>query len=258
MKRVIAPSALVLALAAAAAADEVLLRSGGRFVADVIERRADALVLDVDGGQITVPNDHVLRIVPGPTPASRFRERAAALAGGDLQGWLALALWAREEKLEEPARRSFEHVLTLDPDNARAHEAMGRVKLGNRWVTLDESYRARGYVDFEGRWMRPAERDALIREREAEAELERVARAQAAAEAAARAADARARQAEAQAQEAIARARAAEAEAARQRAQAEDWQRRRRRWAASCHAIKPPCGRVVHGPHRRPCTPCGH
>ena len=55
MRRVIAFGlALMTGAPAAALADEVLLRNGGRFVGQVLEQHADAIVLEADGGQITL------------------------------------------------------------------------------------------------------------------------------------------------------------------------------------------------------------
>jgi hypothetical protein len=67
-------------------------------------------------------------------------------------------------------------------------------------MSADDAYRARGFVQFEGRWVTPAEHEAAVRERAADqmAELQ------------AREADLRAREAEARAREAEARAREAE------------------------------------------------
>jgi hypothetical protein len=251
MSRVIAFGlALMTATPAAALADEILLRSGGRLVGEVVERHPEAVVVEADGGQITLSSSQILRIIPGPTPLSRYRERAAALPAGDVQGWLALALWARDESLGEPARQSFERVLALEPDNAAANQALGKVRLGGRWLTVEQSYRARGYVSFEGRWMRPQERAALVRERQAEEELEHAARARAAAEAAAQEAEARVRAAEARAQEAMARAQAAEIEAARRRTE------ERFRCSHRCRDGFAGCDGCGHGPCAR--RACGH
>jgi hypothetical protein len=71
-----------------------------------------------------------------------------------------------------------------------------------RWVSEDESYRARGYVMYEGEWITAAEHEAILRERAVEEEREHQERQ----------ADLRAREAEARAQEAEAQARKAEAE----------------------------------------------
>ena len=68
--------------------------------------------------------------------------------------------------------------------------------VGGRWVSEAESYRERGYVQFEGEWMTPAQRDALVESRRARTDAER---RQAEAEAGARAAQAEADAAQAEA-----------------------------------------------------------
>ena len=76
--------------------------------------------------------------------------------------------------------------------------------MDGRWVSEDESYRARGYLRFEGEWITPAEHEAILRARTAEDEVERQRQE----------ADARVREAEARADAAEARAREAESQPA--------------------------------------------
>jgi hypothetical protein len=197
-------AALLALLPAAAFADEVHLRSGGRLTGVVVEQTADVVVLEAEPGRITLPAAHVVRVVARPSSLSAYRERAARLAHDDVAGWLELGYWARERDLLTLARQAFEHVLRIDPGSAEAHQAVGHVQLGGDWLTADESYRARGFVSFEGAWVRPEEQQAVLQERIAAADAER-ARAEA---------DARIREAEA-------RARAAEAEARRLEAEAQ-------------------------------------
>ena len=116
-------------------------------------------------------------------------------------GWLALARWAERRDLLTQAREAYEHVVAVDPENAAANTALGRVRLAGQWVTAEESYRARGYVPFEGGWVTPEERGAVLADRAAEAQAREMA------------AEARAREAEARARTAEADARRAEAEA---------------------------------------------
>ena len=78
------------------------------------------------------------------------------------------------------------------------------MKMDGRWVSEDESYRARGYVQYEGEWITPAEHEAILRERAAEDARDRERRE----------AESRVREAEARAEEAEARAREAEAQQA--------------------------------------------
>lgn len=143
----------------------------------------------------------VERIEEGRTPLDDYDEKVAALAPDDRDGWLGLARWASSAGLGTQARRAYTRVLELDPDNAEANRASGRVELDGRWVSKEEGYRARGMVNFEGQWMTPAEQEAILRGREAD---------RAAAEARAQTAEARAREAEGLARQADARAREAE------------------------------------------------
>jgi len=184
-------------------ADSVFLKSGGEVKGEVVEQRADAVVLEVGPGRITVPMKNVARIVSSTTDLGLYHARATALASRDVPGWLSLAAWARKHDLATQARDAYEHVLAVDPMNADAHLALGNVRLGDRWVSGAEANRARGLVEFEGTWMTPEERQLRFEERAA-ADQERQAM---------REGDARAREAEARAREATARAEAAEADA---------------------------------------------
>ena len=184
-------------------ADSVFLRSGGEVKGEVVEQRADAVVVEVGPGRITIPMKNVTRIVSSATDLGVYHGRAAALAARDVQGWLSLAAWAQRRNLATQAREAYEHVLDVDPMNADAHLALGNVRMGDRWLSGAEANRARGLVEFEGTWMTPEERQMRFEERAA-ADQERQAM---------REGDARAREAEARAREATARADAAEADA---------------------------------------------
>jgi hypothetical protein len=192
------------ALAGVAAADEVFLVGGGRIVGEVVERRADAIVVEVGPGRVTLPSSRIVRIASGASALSVYRERAARLGARDAAGWLALAQWARDNDLETLAGDAFARVLAIDPANEAAHAALGHVRLAGQWMSEAESYRARGYVQFQGSWMTPAEAQMAVGQQAAEAE--------------ARLAE---REASAREREAEARARTAEAEAARAAAEAD-------------------------------------
>jgi hypothetical protein len=189
-------------------ADSVFLKSGGEVKGEVVEQRADAVVLEVGPGRITVPMKNVARIVSSTTDLGVYHARAAALAPRDVQGWLSLAAWAQKHDLATQARDAYEHVLAVDPTNADAHLALGNVRMGDRWVSGAEANRARGLVEFEGMWMSPEERQMRLEERAAMAQERQAIRE----------GDARAREAEARAREATARAEAAEADARQARA----------------------------------------
>jgi hypothetical protein len=142
----------------------------------------------------------VVRVVQCTADLEVYRERASRLPAASVTGWLELARWAEARGLLTQAREGYAYVLTLDPENAAAHRGLGHVWAGDRWATLEDSYRARGYVQFEGSWVTPEERRAILEERLATAAAERE-RMEAAArvretEARARVAEAEARRAE--------------------------------------------------------------
>jgi hypothetical protein len=201
MKRVIALVAFVAG--PPAWADEVFLRGGGSIHGEVVQRTAASVVMEVGPGRMTLPMSRVDRIIATTSDLSIYRERAGRLAPGDVAGWLGLARWAEGRDLLTQAREAYEHVVAVDPDNAAANAALRRVRLAGRWVTAEESYRARGYVPFEGGWVTPGERSAVLADRAAEARARELTAE----------AEARAREAEARARTAEADARRAEAEA---------------------------------------------
>jgi hypothetical protein len=201
---------VVIASAAAAGADEVWLKGGGRLVGDVLEKRPNAVVLDVGAGTVTLPLARVERIVSSTVALTEFRERAAKLAAGDVAGWTALAGWAEQKELRTLSREAWRRVLSADPGNAVAHQALGDVLYRDQWLDFASVQRARGLIEHDGVWMTPAEREARLQRDAADA----VARQQAAI------ANMERQEAEAHVREAEARARTAEAEADRAEADA--------------------------------------
>ena len=184
-------------------ADSVFLKGGGEIKGEVVEQRADAVVLEVGPGRITLPMRSVARVVSNTTDLGLYHARAAALSARDVAAWLSLAAWAQSRELATQAREAYERVLAADPLNADAHLALGHVRMGESWLSAADASRARGLVEFEGTWVSPEERQLRIAEQAAMAQERQAIRE----------ADARAREAEARAREAAARADAAEADA---------------------------------------------
>ncbi|MGH9389709.1 MAG: hypothetical protein ACRD1Z_08850, partial [Vicinamibacteria bacterium] len=93
-----------------------------------------------------------------------------------VDGWRDLARWASSQGLNTQSTQAYEKVLALAPGDAEANQALGQVSVGGRWVSEEESYRARGYVKFEGEWMTPAEQQKIVNDRGAAAEANRARR----------------------------------------------------------------------------------
>jgi len=181
---------LALALGGVCTADEVFLRGGGRLTGVVVERTKDKVVVETGPGRVTLPMSRVERIVEGRSSLEMYGERAAALVPGDVQGWTELARWAADHDLLTQSREAWQKALAADPSNPEANAALGRVEVDGVWMGREDAYRARGYVPFEGRWVTPAEHEALVRERALE---EQAARERREAELRVREAEARAR-----------------------------------------------------------------
>jgi hypothetical protein len=178
-------------------AEQVILKNGGRVSGVLLERSATRVVLQIGPGTMALPMSSVERIVEGISPLATFQDRAARLSPIDRDGWTELGVWARDQGLETQARDCFSRALALDPRNPIAQAGVGNVLVDGRWLTQDDAYRVKGYVRYEGAWMYPEEREAMIREREERradlrAEADRRARVEEA-EAQARAAEAAAR-----------------------------------------------------------------
>lgn len=195
--------ALVCLAPAVVRADDVLLKGGGKVSGRIVSRTATSVEVDVGAGKVTLPMSSVVRIDEKRSPLDDFDERAGALRPDEVNGWLELGAWAKRQGLGTQARTAYERVLAIDPGNAAANEALGRVQLDGRWVSQDEAYRARGFVQFEGEWMPPSERDAIVKQRD---DALRTESARLDAERRAQEADARAAEAEARAREAEAAA----------------------------------------------------
>jgi hypothetical protein len=194
----------VMAAPRTARSDEIFLKSGGRLSGRVVSRSATTVEVDVGAGRIAVPASSVARIEEGRSALQEYEERAARIPAADAEAWIALGDWASARGLSTQAREANSRALAVAPNDPRANAAVGNVQVAGAWVSEEEGYRAKGYVQFEGEWMTPAEQQAILRERAADgAETRRRLDD-----------ERRARDAEARAAEAEAQARKAEAEEA--------------------------------------------
>lgn len=165
MKRVIVILALVAAPAYGA---DVYLRGGGQITGVIVEQTDESVTVDIGGATISARMSSVVRIDESVSPLEMYRERAAGIPEGDADAWRELARWARGRALSSQSLEAFTKVLEVLPDDKEANEALGRIRVGEQWITEDEYYRNQGYIPFEGQWMRPSEKQAIQNERTAQ------------------------------------------------------------------------------------------
>lgn len=185
-------------------ADQILLQGGGRLTGEIVAQTEETVTIDIGAGQMTVKMATVVGIEKGSSPLQEYRARAATLADGDVDGWRTLARWATQYALAAQAQEAWTHVRKVLPNDAEANSALGLVLYDGKWISADDSYRARGFVEFEGAWMTPAEQKMILEERQTREATERQALA---AEIKASEEERRAREAEEEAREAEERAR---------------------------------------------------
>ena len=172
MKRIIVVIALV---APPLLADDVHLKGGGRLTGEIVGHTEDSVTVDIGAGTMTVRLSSVVRIEEGTSPLEEYRARAASVAAEDAEAWRQLGRWAADEGLSTQSREAWSKVRAILPDDPEANRALGLVQHDGRWVTEEESYLARGFVEFEGEWMMPAERQSIQAERRAREETDRKA-----------------------------------------------------------------------------------
>ncbi|MCU0291507.1 MAG: hypothetical protein MUF10_05880 [Thermoanaerobaculaceae bacterium] len=172
MKRGIMVIALV---AAPLLADDVYLRGGGQITGQIVEQTDERVTVNIGAGTMSVRMASVVRIERGASPIQEYQARAEKIPAGDAEAWRELARWAADEGLATMSGQAYSRVVAVLPNDPEANRALGRVSLGGKWVTEAESYRAQGFVEFEGEWMRPEEQRTILAERRAREEADRQA-----------------------------------------------------------------------------------
>lgn len=238
--------ALVLACTTAAAADEVVLKGGGR-ISGIAEEKDERVIIRTEHGTLTLPRDRVQHIdrtkrsllqdyedrrakadltqledvkeltvfaeskgldyqarglrelacqlkwqaIDRTRPAeiesfagwakanghASWAERAvkalfelkrAAAKGAD--ALYELGLWARAHGLAADALVAFQDAIKANPEHEFARRALGYHLHQGKWMTDREIKIAQGLLEFEGDWMTPAAKEAIIVSRTLEKE----------------------------------------------------------------------------------------
>ena len=153
-------------------ADEVYLKGGGQISGVMVEQTDASVTVDIGGGTLSVKTSQVVRVEKSVSPLQVYRERADKIAQGDATAWRELAKWAEREALATQARQAWTEVSRIMPDDPEANQALGNVFHDGAWVSEAEAYRAQGYIQFEGEWMMPGERQAILDARDAQAQAD--------------------------------------------------------------------------------------
>jgi len=170
-------------------ADDVHLTNGNTFEDVIATVDGDEVRIRLPHGEIALPVSRVQRIDKADSPLEEYlaRERALFLSEAGAAEWLDLARWARRHDLDHGARESALRAARLDPRLEGLEDVLGAYgylyseELG-RWMTYEESMERRGYVYWEGGWVRRADLEERLRRLEDEVQRRRTQRAEATAQ----------------------------------------------------------------------------
>jgi len=169
MRSAAAVLGLACLFASLASADEVLLKDGGKLVGKA-SRVGDDVVVTTPHGETHVKFESVQSITPGRTVWDDYAEKLKETDAKSAASLVALGDWCKDHGLAAESKTHWKAALVVDPDHADARNRLGFVRYEDKWLTLEDYYKARGFLKVGGEWISEEEarrRDAVKMEREA-------------------------------------------------------------------------------------------
>jgi hypothetical protein len=109
-----------------------------------------------------------------PELAKGALKRALALRrekiGADAEPLYQLGLWAKSNNLPADALILFQEAINVNPEHEFARRALGFQFYAGKWRTPTEVKIAMGLIEFEGDWMTPQSKEAILTSRTLEKE----------------------------------------------------------------------------------------
>ncbi len=130
---------LVMALISGAATADRVILTDGRTFEGTATIQGDTVTIEMAYGTISLSREKVLRIEFRDTPAQQLEKKLSAIEPGDTDAMLELALWARENGLEDRAEQICNRIIELDSEHAGARHALGNIKIDGEWRTFDKA-----------------------------------------------------------------------------------------------------------------------
>ncbi len=143
-------------------ADQISLRGGGQIRGKVLPDPAhpDRVSILRETGKVPLSfqKQQILSVVTEPSALDEYLEKRKKATENATEQY-DLGVWCEEHKLADLATIHFEAALKKDPAFGPAHQKLGHVQYGERWLTNDEVREAQGLVRYKGKWMTQEERD---------------------------------------------------------------------------------------------------
>lgn len=143
-------------------ADRISLRGGGQIRGKVIPDTAHpgrVIVLTETGKTpLNFQKAQILEVTNEPSVLDEYVIKKAK-AEPTAQGQYDLGRWCKEHKLADLATVHYEAAVAQDKSFGPAHQALGHVPFGDRWLNADEVREAQGLVRYKGKWISKEEKD---------------------------------------------------------------------------------------------------
>lgn len=143
---------IILLSAAAAFADEIVLRDG-RKINGVVETEKDEYVIRSGASAMRIPKHEVSAIIRKQTLEQRYENLRLVTPENDVKEQIALGKWCRANNLPKQAQAHFKRALELEPNNYEARRGAGFQLVNGEWKTREEIYREQGKELYKGEWL---------------------------------------------------------------------------------------------------------
>jgi hypothetical protein len=161
------PTFLLLGLAIvgtgpAARADRITVRGGGHLKGKLIPDKAHPgqflYIGEVGKTPMPFKKDQILQVIPEKSALDDYVVRLAQ-DRSTAEAEFELGAWCEQAKLADLAQVHYDRAVKLDSTFGPAHQKLGHVLMGGRWLDGDELKESQGLVKFKGRWVRPEEKE---------------------------------------------------------------------------------------------------
>jgi len=164
---------LVACFSLTLAADELVLKAGGKITGKIVEETdAHVKIKTKFGGVLTIKRADIKEVVHKKSKGDIYKEKVAKIAPKDVKALWELAEWCRAEGLGKQYRATLKKIIAVDPDHEKARKGLGHVRYKDGWVTrkalekmekaaLEKEMKAKGMVKYKGKWVTQEEKERL-------------------------------------------------------------------------------------------------
>ena len=166
----------ILAAAGSAAADDVVLRNGGRLEnVRVEEQEQDGKPLykiTMQNGTELILDRSTVRVVVTASPEEEEYRKLRAEMADTIEAHEKMADYCVEHRMSDERRYHLWQIIRHDPDHEGARRSLGYTNRDGRWMTQEQYLRSQGYVrvPHEG-WRLPQEVEIMQAREQREAAL---------------------------------------------------------------------------------------